>query len=76
MPDNATYQSRKAAGICTRCGQRDAEPGYIACTPCATKLRHTVWAHYHRYAKGEQVTEADYAPRPYTPRRRHAEPAA
>jgi hypothetical protein len=76
MPDNLTYQARKGAGICTRCGRAVALPGQTGCQQCVTKQRAYAWTYYHRYVKGHYVTEDEYDPRPYTHRRPHGAPAA
>ena len=76
MPDRATYLGRKAAGICVHCGHTDAEPHALSCAPCAQAQRAYTWAYYHRRARGEAVTDADYAPRPYRSRREHGQSAA
>jgi Zn finger protein HypA/HybF involved in hydrogenase expression len=44
------YEARKAAGLCTRCGQRVAKPGLASCPACIQE-RHREFVQDPRPAK-------------------------
>ena len=49
--DKAIRADRRAKGICTRCGLRPADEGFVTCTKCRTYHRDVLNAYIQRKKK-------------------------
>lgn len=49
--DKAVRDERRAKGICTRCGLRPADEGFVTCTKCRTYHRDVLNAYIQRKKK-------------------------
>lgn len=53
-------EARKAAGLCTECGERPPRPGYRDCWPCARERRQRVREALRRDPQGNRDRAADH----------------